>query len=819
LAVLCSPWLALPAGKAAAAGPPAAKAIAPAVVGLRIEPPALTLTSPRDGRRFIVRGQSADGTWLDLTRSAAARVSGDAVRLEGGFVEPAKYGKAVVLISAAGKQGQLPVTVTGQGSPAPVSFVRDVMPIFGKSGCNAGTCHGGAKGRNGFKLSLRGYDPEFDHEQIVEDIAGRRIDRKEPANSLVLLKPTQGVPHEGRLVFEENSRYYKLLYQWIAERCRSDVATTRRAERLEVLPQSPVLPDSGHEQQLVVVAHYPDGSSRDVTRDAIYTSSADTVAAVSGAGLVKGLRKGQSAILIRYEGQFAVNPVSVLVPNPDFKWTDPPANNYVDELVYRKLHQIKVLPSGLCSDADFLRRAYLDLVGLPPAPEEVRAFLADQRPTQLKRREVIDKLLERPEYADFWTLRWADLMQVNRKYLGEKGVWAFRNWIHQQVAADRPWNEMAYELITGAGGTSDSPASAFFRIAREPNQAVENTTHLFLGVRFNCNKCHDHPFERWTWSDYYRLGAFYAQVGIEKGGFPDEEVVFDARGGGEVRHPKTGQVMAPRFPFSHAGTAKNPPAGSRREQLARWLTAAENPYFARSMANRLWSYLNGRGLIDPVDDIRAGNPSSNPELLDALTADFIQHRFSIKHLLRTIANARVYQLSIVPNATNADDVEDFARARPRRLTSEQLLDTVRAATGTQNKFPGLPAGLRAAQLPDPASGKGGFLEQFGQPVRESPCECERRNEMSLAQALALVNGPTLSEAVADPQGRVASLFRNKPDDRRVVEAVYLATLCRLPTDEEAARSLKVLAGSPNKQESAQDLMWALLNTPAFLFNR
>ena len=800
--------------RASAAEPAPAK-----VVELKVEPAALNLQGARDARRFVVRGKTADGSLVDLTRSAKVEVQGDTVRLDGGFVEPVKDGASTLVIRADGVEAKLPVVVKDAAVAAPISFVRDIMPILGKAGCNAGTCHGAEKGRNGFKLSLRGYDANFDYEQIVEDIAGRRIDRKEPANSLVLLKPTMGVPHEGKMAFDEKSRLYRLLYQWVSEGCKSDVEQVKRVERIETFPQGLLLSNVGQEQQIAVVAYFADGTSRDVTRDAVYSSSADTIAVVSGDGLVKAVRKGESAILIRYEGQFAVNPVSVLVPNPGFAWKDVPANNYIDQLLYKKLQRIKVQPSDLTTDADFLRRIYLDLLGVPPTPDEVRAFLADNRETQVKRKAVIDQLLDRPEFVDFWTLRLADLMQVNRKYLGEKGAWAFRDWIRQQIAHDRPWNEMAYDLITGVGGTSQDPSSAFFRIAKTPDQAVENATHLFLGIRFNCNKCHDHPFERWTLGNYYQLAAFFTQVGVKKGTTLDDEIVFERRDGGEMNHPKTKAVLKPEFPYQHTGYDAKAGTGARREQLAKWMTSPDNPYFAKAMANRLWAYLTGRGIIDPVDDIRAGNPPSNGELLDALTADFVKNKFSMKHLLRTIANSRVYQLSIEPNPTNFDDVENFTRAKPRRLTAEQLLDSVRQATGTKNKFPGFPAGTRAAQLPDPTIGKGTFLEQFGQPVRESPCECERRNEMSLGQALALVNGPTLSGAVAEGGGRIAEVFKQKPNDKKIVEEIYLAALCRMPTAEETAKFSDFIGKSANKQEAAQDIMWALLNTSAFLFNR
>lgn len=787
------------------------------VVELKVEPPALVLNGPRDARRFVVTGKTEDGAWIDVTRQAKLALSGG-IRLDQGFIEPLADGAAQVSIAVANLQASLPVTVTGIAAAQPISFVRDIMPILAKTGCNAGTCHGAQKGRNGFKLSLRGYDPDFDYSQIVEEIAGRRIDRHISVNSLVLLKPTQGVPHEGGFLFPENARYYRLLRQWIDEACPSDTATTKRVERLEVFPKGPVLPAISLEQQLVVIASFADGTSRDVTRDAIYVSSSEPVASVSADGLVKGVRKGETAILIRYEGQFAVNPVSVLTPNPGYRWSNPPAHNYIDTLIHQKLQWIKINPSDLCDDSDFLRRVYLDLIGIPPTTAELRAFLADARDTKTKRAQVIDQLLERPEYVDFWTLRWADLMQVNRKYLGEKGTWTFYQWIHRQVSTDRPWNEMAHELLTGVGSTADSPPSAFFRIAREPGQAVENATHLFLGIRFNCNKCHDHPFERWTWSQYYEMAAWFSQADIKKESAGDE-VVYERRdGGNDVRHPKSNQTMAPRFPFAVPGidAKSNAP---RRQQLADWMTSADNPYFAKAMANRVWSYLTGRGIIDPVDDIRAGNPPSNPELLDALTADFIKSKFSVKHLLRTIANSRTYQASIVPNATNGDDTENFSRARPRRLTAEQLLDSVRRATGTQNKFAGLPAGIRASQLPDPTVGRGSMLEQFGQPIRESPCECERRNEMSLGQALALVNGPTLSDSVAAPGGLVAQLIQAKTDDPKLVEEIFLAALCRLPDEKEKARFTAVLAKAANKQEKAQDMMWALLNSSAFLFNR
>lgn len=821
------------------------------VLELRVQPASLTLDNARDVRRVLVSGRTSDGYWHDLTgqaffKPAAALVARD----KEGFFRGVKPGKTMLTVLAGGKQVSVPVAVRSMVTP-PVSFVRDVMPVLARTGCNAGLCHGSAKGKNGFKLSLRGYDPEYDYHALIDDIGGRRFNRAQPQESLMLLKPTQGAAHQGGLVFEENSPYYKLLYRWIAEGVKSDAATVQRANRIEVLPNEPKLSLPGQSQQLLVLAHYPDGSTRDVTREAVFTSTMSETATITPEGEITAVRRGEAAILVRYEGNYAADPITVIGDRTGYAWAPQPQFNYIDKLVDAKLQRIKATPSGLCTDAEFLRRVYLDTIGVPPTAAEVRAFLADKTPTQQKRTRMIDRLLVSPDFAENWTNKWADLLQCNRKYLGDRGVWKFRNWIHGQIASNRPYNAFVRDVLTGAGSSYAEPAAAYALTARDPSLplttadptiATEHVTQLFLGIRFSCNKCHDHPFERWTQTQYYQFAANFARVGFKPGTAEGDINIFEKRDG-EVTHLRTGKVMTASYPYSFPGSQTNT-AANRREALANWLTAADNPYFAKSYVNRIWSYFLGRGIIDPVDDIRGSNPAINPELLDALTADFIKSGFDSRRLMRTICNSRTYQASIHSNKWNIDDKANFSHAVPRRLTAEQLVDSLSRATGSTPRYPGVPIGFRAVQLPDSTVAAGGFLDLFGRPARESPCECERSSTVSLGQTLNLVNGPTIADAIADKSGRIVQLMKSKPTGRKIVEELFLSALCRLPTERELKKTLPLFdisakairkvqdeAGdrdeNPTEEEvrtvlqaqGAQDLLWALINSPSFLFNR
>jgi len=798
-----------------AEGATTAAQVADPVVGLRLQPASLTFAHRRDNRRVLVLGVTKSGRQVDLTDRARLEPEGGLLRsLGSGFLAPAKTGRGNVKVTAAGRTALLPVQVKSL-TAQPVSFVRDIAPILARTGCNSGTCHGAQAGKNGFKLSLRGYDLDFDYHALVDEVGARRFNRADPEQSLMLLKPIQEVPHRGGLVFERKSRFYALIRQWIAEGAKSDVATMPRVARLEVLPRNPTLTLPGERQNLVVLAHYPDGSTRDVTLDARYTSSVAEVAEVNERGLVTATRRGETALLVSYEGQFGTNEFTILGDRTGFRWAAQPQLNYVDRLVDTKLQRMKALPAPLASDADFLRRVHLDLTGLPPTAEQARAFLADTRPAREKRAALIEALLASPEFDDHWTYKFADLLQVNRKFLGDKGVQVFRAWLHDAIAANMPYDRLVREVLTARGASYDNPPANYLRVIRDPSTATESVTQLFLGVRFSCNKCHDHPFERWTQAQYYELGAYFSQVGF-KAGQPGEEVVYD-RAGGEMTFPRDGRTLAPAFPVALAGG--NPQAATRRETLAEWITSPENPFFARSTANRIWSYFLGRGIIDPVDDIRAGNPPSNPALLDALTERLVKSGFDLRALMRDIVSSRTYQASIAANRWNQDDTVNFSHQTARRLTAEQLLDAITIATGSPQRYPGVPLGTRAQQLHDTLVAGGGFLDLFGRPARESPCECERSSEVSLAQALNLMNGPTIAEAIANPNGRLPALLAAQSDDAKVVEEIYLGALSRFPSKTESDTALRHLKSSASRLEGAQDLLWALLNSPAFLFNR
>jgi hypothetical protein len=766
----------------------------------------------------LVSGKSADGQTFDLTAVAKLSTEGDTATIgNDGYVSPRKPGLAKIVVSAAGKTVDLTVEIK-EASPAPVSFVREVMPAMSKVGCNQGTCHGAQEGKNGFKLTLRGYDPELDYFALVDDLSGRRFNRSLPSQSLMLLKPTQGVPHVGGFLFDEDSRYYKLIHEWIAEGCQFDNAA--RVARLEVFPSNPVIDREGRSLQMIVMAHYPDGTTRDVTRDAVFSSSNFNTATVTNttasSGVVESLRRGETAILVRYEGAYAANQITVLGDRTGFAWVDSPEFNDIDRHVNDKLKKMKTLPSGLSTDAEFLRRVSVDLTGIPPTLEQVKAFLADPRESPVKRNAKIDELLETSEYIDHWTLKWSDLLLANRKFITEKGVWGYRNWIRSAIATNKPYDRFVAELLTANGSTFENPAANYYRISREPSAVMENLTQVFLGTRFSCNKCHDHPFERWTQGQYYQLSAFFATVGRKPGSAPQEEIIFPTRIAQPVVNPRSNAAVSPKFPFVHAGAVDA--HAELRQQLSQWLTSRDNPYFATSVVNRYWSYLLGRGIIDPVDDIRSSNPATNPALLKALTDDFLAHGMDLKHLVRTIARSHTYQRSFKTSKWNEDDSENYSHFMPRRLTAEQLFDAIMTASGSPVTLPGVPAGFRATQLPDPNI-QIGFLDMFGRPPREIPCECERAAEVSLAQTLNLINGPTVSEAIIHPQGLIARLIAAKTDDRTLIDDIYLSVLGRGPTEDELLKSLGYFVAIDTKAEAAQDLMWALMNSPAFLFNR
>lgn len=699
----------------------------------------------------------------------------------------------------------------------PVTFLRDVAPILNKMSCTSGPCHGAAKGKNGFKLSLRGYDPQFDYEALLYDLSGRRFNRAEPDRSLMLAKPTQQIPHGGGLRFDKNSAYYKTIYNWIAQGVPYGDSAKDSVASIDVEPKEIAMAKPGETAQLKVIAKFNDGQARDVTKEATVESNTPDMAKVDASSKVSGERTGEATLLVRYQGKLSTVPVTILNPKIGFVWKPLPQANYIDQLIDAKLQKLHIQPSPATDDASFLRRVSLDLTGQLPTPEDVRAFLADPAPSRLKRSKRIDKLLASPAFVDQWTVKWSDLLQSSRKFLGEKGTYGFREWIRESIETNKPYDKMVRELLSSSGSTYDNPAANFFRTTREPKPTMEKTTQVFLGVRMVCAQCHDHPFERWTQNQYYQMAAFFSAVGLRPGFEVGEEIVYNQRTDYEIKHPKDGHTVAPQFLMASVPPVEIPSDQQRREALADWLVSKGNPFFAKAISNRVWSYFFGVGIIDPVDDIRASNPPVNPALLDALTKDLTDHNFDLKHLMRTIVNSRAYQASFVTNEWNASDAVNFSHAMPRRLTAEQLMDAVASAAGARPAFPEVPEDTNASQVPDPHVGKDGFLDLFGRPSRESACECERRADLSLPQALNLVNGRTISDAVSDPKGRVTKAILAGKPDAAIIEELYLATLSRLPAKDESDRATKYLAGGA-RATRAQDLLWALLNSKGFLYS-
>lgn len=772
---------------------------------LAVEPSVVDLHGAYDYTQLLVNGTLTTGDTVDVTRMSKFVLQSDVAHANPfGQVSAKGDGLAALVVSMGDQVIGVPVNVEGANTEKPVSYVQDVMPVVSRLGCNQGTCHGSKDGKEGFKLSLRGYDPIFDVRAWTDDLKSRRVNLASPDDSLMLLKATGAVPHVGGQLTKPGEKYYEIIRRWIAEGAKLDLDAPRVAS-IDLQPTNPVIQQIGGKQQMRVVATYTDGSRRDVTAESFVDSGNTDIAAVNAAGVVTTLRRGEAPMLARFEGAYAATTVTAMGDRSGFVWEEPETWSHLDELVADKWERMKIAPSGLCTDAEFIRRVYLDLTGLPPSAEDVKSFLADDRETRFKRDELVDKLIGSDEYVTYWTNKWADLLQVNSKFLGKPGAESFRNWIRSQVASNTPYDEFCYQVLTAEGSNKENPAASYYKILREPDAMMENTTHLFLGVRFNCNKCHDHPFERWTQDQYYETAAFFARVGLKKddasgdqkiggtaveGAKPLYEVVFE-KPEGEVKHDRTGNVTAPAFPYDVDFSTSE--EATRRQQLAKWITSPDNFYFVESYVNRVWGYLMGVGMIEPLDDIRAGNPPTNPELLDWLSGEFIHSDFNVRELMRTICKSRTYQLSIATNEWNEDDTINYSHAVARRLPAEVLYDSVYTVTGSKMLIPGAPEGTRAAALADADTElSDNFLANLGRPARESACECERSHDLQLGPVMALMNGPTVSDAISQEGNAIAQLVAEQPDDQKLTEELFLRILNRpARADEiEAAQQLR-----------------------------
>jgi hypothetical protein len=714
----------------------------------------------------------------------------------------------------------------------PVGFRNEVMAVLSRAGCNQGVCHGNLNGKGGFKLSLRGFDPVFDFASITRDTLGRRANRQRPEHSLILQKPAGLVPHEGGKRFDVGSPEYEILRRWVAEGLHRDPDGTRVLVAIEVSPAERYLVAPANEVTIQVRARFSDGSSKDVAGLAVFESTNPKMD-VSRMGVVHAAEAGETTIVVRYLDRHGGALLAFVPARPGFVWANPPPANYVDERVFARLQKLRINPSALCTDNEFLRRAFLDLLGILPAPAETNAFLADARAD--KRARLVDALLARPEFVDFWALHWSDVLRNEEKQLDHKGVRLFHEWIRGAIATDKPLNQMARELIASRGSTYAMPAANYYRALRDPQARSEATAQVFLGIRMQCAKCHNHPFNQWTQNDYHQLAAFFPRVQyrvienrrkdkLDSHEFIGEQIVFiDDKS--EVKHPISGAVLRPKF------LGGDEPAlgarGDRLTALADWVARADNPFFARTQANRIWANLLGKGIVDPTDDFRESNPPTNGPLLDALAQDLAAHRFDLKHLIRRIMNSRTYQLSAVPSDTNGDDETNFSRALIRPLPAESLLDAISQVTGVPAAFAGHPVGLRATQLPGlPLAHRNGkteesvkFLRLFGTPERLLSCDCERSTDTTLAQTLQLISGPLVNHAVSAPDNRLGQLLKTGKSNRAIVEELYLAALCRLPSLSEADALVARVEASADRRMALEDVLWALVNSKEFMLRR
>ncbi|MCH8830886.1 MAG: DUF1553 domain-containing protein, partial [Planctomycetes bacterium] len=724
-----------------------------------------------------------------VLRSANPRI----VKIVNGVALPVRDGRTTITAVAGARKAIAEVTVTGRDSKTGWSFRNHVQSVLSKSGCNSGACHGAAAGKNGFKLSLSGYDPDSDFRAITRQARGRRIVPSDPGRSLLLLKPTATVPHKGGLRFQVGSPEYRVVSEWIAAGQQPPRNDDPRLTRLEILPQSSLL-KPGSKQQLIVRAHFSDGHTEDATRWAKFTATNLSVARVDDRGRVTVTGSGEGAIVAWYLGRNVV--ASLTVPYrtklPPGTFAKTPGGNLIDELVLKKLQRINIPPSPRCSDSAFIRRAFLDTIGVLPTVEETRRFLADRSPR--KRERLVDQLLTRPEFVDYWTYKWSDLLLLSGKRLRPKALDAFSKWIRQQVQANTPWDRFVTDIVTAKGSTFSNGAANFYSLHQDPLDMAETVSLAFLGMSIGCAKCHDHPLQKWTNDQYYGMANMFARVrGKGWGGDfrnGDGNRVIFAATEGELIQPRTGKPQPPR-PLDGKTVPFNA-VGDRRVVLARWLTSPANPFFSRAIVNRIWANFLGVGIVEKVDDLRLTNPPSNEALMAALAGYLVQRKFDLKSLMRLILTSQTYQRSSRALPGNRTDRRFYSHYYPRRLKAEVLLDAVSQVTGSATTFKGYPQGTRALQLRD-TNVASYFLNTFGRPDRIITCECERTNAPSMTQILHIVSGNTFNQKIAAKKNRISQLIRAKAAEAKVIEAVYLAALCRLPTPSERKRIRKVFA--------------------------
>ncbi len=776
--------------------------------------------------QIVVSGNITGGRKADVTRAVIYQNLAPTVVSvsDAGQVKPLANGDARIRVQYKNKTAEIAISVNAIEPQTKVSFREDVIPVLTKAGCNQGACHATQFGQGGFKLSLLGFAPEQDLSGLIRDYQQRRISRVRPEDSLILRKAVMEVSHGGGKRFRKDSYEYNLLKSWIEAGVPGPVKAEPNIVDLTVFPYERVYRQD-QTQQLRVVASYSDGTNRDVTNRARYDSMGEGVAVVDRTGYVTVVGHGQAAIMIRYQGQAKVaHVISPFAENVDL--TDFQPNNFVDEKVKARWQKLGVRPSELCDDATFIRRAFLDSIGTLPQPARILQFLQSDSPK--KREELVDELLGLTgdsardvytnEWSAYWALKWGDLLRNNNRKLGDGGMWALHNWIRGSLRENKPVDQFVREIITAQGSIYQNGPANFYKIATKADDLAETTAQVFLGIRMQCARCHHHPFEVYSQADYYGLAAFFTRVGNKSStsfGVLGGDSVIMLRSSGSIRHPRTRQTMPP----TPLGEKPIDVANVRdlRRPLADWLTSPENKLFARNIVNRIWGYYMGTGLVEPIDDMRATNPPSNPELMDAVAADFSHNGFDLKRLMRNIMTSRVYQLSSKARPENAGDTRLYLHYNVQRLPAEVLLDAIDTACGTQEKFTGVPLGTRAIELPGPHY-RSYFLDTLGRPKRVVACECERTAEPNLAQVLHIANGELVNRKLVDKKGRLSRLAKAEVTNKAAIRELYLTTFSRQPTAKEIEVATKIISSASDRRRGLEDFLWALLNSREFLFN-
>ena len=798
---------------------PSAKQLA-GLTKISAYPSNIQLDSKLDSHSPVLYGYYENATTQDLTDVTTWEIQDPSIiKMVGNVMTPLKDGSTVVTAVIGEKKTPLQVVVKNAKTEQPISFTLDVMPTLTALGCNTGSCHGSARGQDGFNLSIFGFDPKGDHHRITQELPGRRINTAIPENSLLLTKATGKVPHTGGKLTTPKKKTYQNLLKWIQAGAKYDHDEKTLPISIEVFPKQLVIQGSGQRSQLTVIAKYADGTDRDVTSlSSFSTSNESSVRVKQKTGKLTSAVRGEAFILARFH-TFVEGMQTIVIPEKnDYQRADYPANNYIDTHISNKLHKLRINPSELCTDEVFLRRVYIDLVGHMPSAEERNKFLNDGSPD--KRAKLVDELIARPEFIDIWVMKWSELLQIRtfNNVVSYKAVLLYHQWLREQFHAGKPFNEIISDVLTSKGGTFKQPATNFYQVERDTKKLTENIAQTLMGTRIQCAQCHNHPFDRWTMDDYYSFTAFFTQVKRKPAQDPREQIIFDA--GGEIQHPVTKKNAIPKF---LGGSTPNTKGKNRRELVAGWLTAPDNPWFARNVSNIIWDHFFGSGIIDPVDDIRVSNPPSNPELLDALSKKFVSSKFSIHELVRDICNSRTYQLASAVNNTNMYDQTNFSHSKIRRIRAEFLLDSIAQVTKTPNKFRALPLGTKATRLAD-GNTSNYFLKTFGRATRLTVCSCEVKLEPNLSQALHLINGNSIHQRIQ--QGKViVNLMKEKKTNREIINHVYLSALTRNATEMEMNKLLELFKAInkddkekyAKRKELLEDIFWAVLNSKEFIF--